>query len=355
MTNLRIGYVPYSFDFSAPGDRRRFVYYARTRKLNFELADSKKKYDLVVLSENADLSVWSRYDHGRLIYDLIDSYLAIPKTNWKGLLRGAAKFATRQSRYLQLNHWAAVGNMCRRADAVICATEEQQQDISQYNQNVHTVLDVHTGVTQIIKTDYEAHQPFRIVWEGLPQTVHSLTALTSVFQTLKKRYDLELHVVTDLEYYRYLRRYGKSKTNDSIKDILPNIKIHPWCEKDCAKIITSCDLAVIPLALNDPFAVGKPENKLLLLWRLAMPVVTSTTPAYARAMQKSGVNTSCRTSDEWIETLERLIMDESERRRIGLLGKEFTEREVNEEKLLSRWDQVFSSVGFSFHGDVIHE
>ena len=353
--NLRIGYVPYISTFSAPGDRRRFVHYARTRNLDFEIADPKKKYDLVVLSENADLSVWHRYEHGRLVYDLIDAYLAIPKTNLKGLLRGTAKFVTRQSRYLQVNHWGAVARICQRADAVVCTTLEQQKDISQFNPNVHIVLDVHTSVIQSVKTDYAAHKPFRIVWEGLPQTIHSLNELEPVFKDLQKRHDLELHLVTDLDYYKYLRRYGKSNIKDTVKGVLPNITIHQWDEANCAQRISSCDLAVIPLALNDPFAAGKPENKLLFFWRLAMPVVTSGTPAYARAMQMSGVNTSCTTQDEWFDQLERLIMDEALRRRVGLLGRDFVEREVTEETLLSRWDHVFLSIGFDFQRDFIHE
>ena len=33
--NLSIGYAPYSSDFSAPGDRRRFVYYANSKAIDF--------------------------------------------------------------------------------------------------------------------------------------------------------------------------------------------------------------------------------------------------------------------------------------------------------------------------------
>ena len=36
--NLRIGYVPMSNSFEAPGDRRRFVAYAKARNLEFTLA-----------------------------------------------------------------------------------------------------------------------------------------------------------------------------------------------------------------------------------------------------------------------------------------------------------------------------
>ena len=48
--------MPYSSSFIKPGDRRRFVAYARARNLAFEVADPAERYDLVVLSETADLT-----------------------------------------------------------------------------------------------------------------------------------------------------------------------------------------------------------------------------------------------------------------------------------------------------------
>ena len=154
--NLRVGYVPYSPNFTKPGDRRRFVYYATMRGIDFENADPSKEYDLVVLSARADISVWSKYPKGKLVYDLIDSYLAIPRTDLKGQLRGLFKFLSRQNRYLQLDHWKAIGAMCIRADAVVCSTEEQKLDILKFSSNVHRVLDAHMTVTHKVKTQYSA-------------------------------------------------------------------------------------------------------------------------------------------------------------------------------------------------------
>src|SRR3989442_5758220 len=83
--DLRIGYVPYSPDLTQPGDRRRFCHYAAKRKLRFEIARPEERYDLVVLSSRGDLSVWADYRPGQawIVYDLIDSYLAIPDSDLK--------------------------------------------------------------------------------------------------------------------------------------------------------------------------------------------------------------------------------------------------------------------------------
>ena len=49
LQQLRIGYVPYTPSLDKPGDRRRFVHYARRRNLSFEIADPAQDYDVVIL------------------------------------------------------------------------------------------------------------------------------------------------------------------------------------------------------------------------------------------------------------------------------------------------------------------
>ena len=347
---VRIGYVPISNTLDSPGDRRRFVYYAEKRGIQFEIADPKREYDLVILSQRADISVWSRYPNAKLVYDLIDSYLAVPRTDFKGQMRGLFKYLSRQSRYLQFDHWKAIGTMCARADAVVCSTEEQRKDILKHCPNVHLILDAHMGVTRKVKTNYSASQPFRLVWEGLPVTLGSLKNLRPVLNRLRARHPIEVHVVTDPEYYRYMGKYGKTNTMNAVRRIVPNAHFHEWRESNLADIACSCDLAVIPLSLDDPFAAGKPENKLLLFWRLGMPVVTAASPAYVRAMQAAGLDLTSKTDSEWLEKLEWLLSDEDARRQVGIMGRDYTEREFSESALLNRWDKLFATLGLSFAG-----
>ena len=347
VSSLRIGYAPCSVTLDKPGDRRRFVYYASRRGLKFEIADPDKEYDLVVLSALADISVWSRYPKAKLVYDLVDSYLAIPRTDLKGRLRGLFKFLLRQSRYLQLNHWKAIGAMCARADAVVCSTQEQRRDILKYNSNVHIILDAHMAVIRKVKTNYSATRPFRLVWEGLPQNLGSLKLIRPVLDQLRGRYPVEMHVVTDPVYYKHMGKYGKTSTLETARKILPDIHFHEWTESDCADIICSCDLAVIPLSLSDPFAAGKPENKLLLFWRMGMPVVTSASPAYLRAMHAAGIDLAVKDEANWLERIECLMGDEGARLEAGVLGKSYADREFSEELLLERWDAVFTSMGLN--------
>src|SRR4051812_18942542 len=94
LAGLRVAYAPNSPSLDQPGDRRRFPYYARHRGIDFELADLAQDYDVVVLSERADIVGWARHGgRARLAYDLIDAYLAGPATDWKSRGRGLAKYA----------------------------------------------------------------------------------------------------------------------------------------------------------------------------------------------------------------------------------------------------------------------
>lgn len=351
MTNAnypRIGYVPYNATLRSPGDRRRFVAYTKARNLPFELADPEEVYDFVVLSEVADISVWADYPHGKVIFDLIDSYLAIPRTDVKQWLRGFVAFAMRRHKRLRLNYWSAIKDMCWRSDAVVCTTEEQKATIERYCPNVNIILDIHSQILNTTKNNYRSSEPFNLVWEGLPFNVVQLQQIRSVFKKIDEGRPLVLNIVTDLSYPRLLGRFGQVRTIDLAKKVFDHVRLYAWEEGSLAEIVCGCDLAVIPIDLSDPFTTGKPENKLLLFWRMGMPAVTSATPAYQRAMKAIGFDAfACRDTEEWVVAIERMMLDENFRRQAGTKGRDFAESHHGPEKMIARWDEVFASLGFT--------
>lgn len=345
----RIGYVPYGATFSAPADRRRFVGYARARKLPFEVASPDERYDLVVLCEQADITAWARYPQGKIVYDLISSFLAIPRSSLRQQLRGTVNYLLGRSRHYEPDQWAAIQGMCRRADAVVCTTEEQRQDILPYSSSVHVILDLQGSVVKEVKRDYCCGAEANLVWEGLPSNIPQLRQVRDVLLEVARRRPVVLNLVTDPDQPRFLSRFGRIRSEDLAHRVFDNVRLHPWEEETCARIICGCDLGIIPINLGDPLVAGKPENKLLLLWRLGMPVVCSATPAYRRAMRGAGLEEfACGSDDEWVAAIERLLRDEELRREAGRLGREYAEREFGEARILERWDALFASLGFDF-------
>lgn len=346
LNKLRIGYVPMDNRLTQPGDRRRFCYYASKRNIKFEIADPSQDYDLVILTERADISLWSRYKKGKakVIYDFVDSYLAVRHSDIKAVFRGLAKFISRDSRYPELNYCKAIEGMCARSDAVICSTQEQKKDISKFCKNAHIILDFHCNVVKDIKTSYSSGEVFNLVWEGLPCNIGSFYEIKEVLEQLKRQYRVALHVITDLQYYKYMGRFGRRQTQKLTSKLFDNIILHEWNENTCSSIITSCDMAIIPIPLDDPLAAGKPENKLLLFWRMGVPAVVSATPAYLRAMKGCGLEMACRDKNEWLAIIEKYILDANARRKAGELGRIFAENNYGENNILSAWDRVLGSV-----------
>ena len=347
LSELRIGYLPYDQNFEKPGDRRRFVHYATKRKLNFEVAKPSEKYDLLVLSQNADLSIWPNYNLGgktKIVYEAINSYLAVPKNELKGRLRSFAKFVSRKSKYLRFSEWKAIEDMCSRADAVVCSTLEQETDIKPFCDNIHLILDVQSEVSTRVKNNYKSDKVFNIVWEGMADNIYQFELLKNVFTDLEKRHEIALHFVTDLTYFKYLGKYGKKYTKDVVKDLCKNTYLYDWNKLTCSEIICSADLAIIPVDLTNPLVLGKPENKLLLFWRMGMPTITSATPAYNRSMDRAGLAMTCTNEKQWIDTIEKYLIHENLRREAGLAGKKLVDTEYNEEVTLKKWDLLFRSL-----------
>src|SRR5207237_3628498 len=99
--------------------------------------------------------------------------------------------------------------MCRRADAVVCSTPEQAELLRQYNPRVYPILDFTSVAATDRKRTYTASTPFRIVWEGLGANAHTLGVIAEPLRILARARDIEVHLITDLDYASMLRHYGR--------------------------------------------------------------------------------------------------------------------------------------------------
>jgi len=349
MEKLRIGYASKSRNFTAPVDRRRFCFWASNREVDFELADPAKQYDLVVLSQMADLSQWVIYPYKqtKIVFDFVNSYLAIPYTDWRGLFRGIAKYIFRQNRYLYLNHWSLLKQMCQKANAVVCATEEQKQEILKYCPNVFLNLDDHSDFAAQKKSDYSCGQTFNFFWEGMGVSIWTFNSIRKALEEIESRYKIAIHMMTDINYPAILGNIGTRSAKRLVKKIFPktNVYLYEWNPYMISKLAIACDAAVIPNPLNNSLYRSKPANKLLMCWRMGLPVVSSAIPAYITEMQRSGNNRMCcSTTEDWVQVLSKVIEDESARIQSGESGYVYVKREYSSERLLSKWDEIFASV-----------
>src|SRR5206468_7673276 len=125
------------------------------------------------------------------------------------------------------------------------------------------------------------------------------------------------------------------------------IHFHPWNIASFSRDITASDVAIIPIDPSNAFAMGKPENKLIMLWKLGMPVVTSATPAYERAMRGAGLDQLCASESDWKQRIEELLNASAEDLEcVGRAGRTFAQAAYSKQRFVEAFDETFASIGF---------
>jgi hypothetical protein len=347
LTGKRIGYWPYRQDCNSAGDRRRFVFFARERGIRYEIADWNKDYDIVYLTVGCDVHRWSRYKkrhpHVKFVIETIDSYFLEPFNLYAGL-RGISKFFSGKESRLFIDYRKAILKMVKISDAVVCSTPIQRDFLLRYNKNVHVSLDFFLDDITDFKRTYNTNGKLKLVWEGQAYTVKNLLYLNDVLRRLADR--VELHIITD-PVIKFPFKIFNKKTEKVISSLPCKYYLYDWKQETFSKIIADMDLAVIPLDTKKQgtLMINKPENKLLLLWQIGIPVITSRSPAYHRVMKASGVDYECSTEAEWEhKILQFMKMTESEKQQLMDKARRYLEANHSKEIILGKWNLIFSSL-----------
>lgn len=343
--SYRIGYAPYSNDCSGPGDRRRFGFYAKEKGFDFELADPAKEYDIIYITTSSNIGKWIDYKKAhpgtKLIFEIIDAYL-LEERNFMAYLKGVFRYFTLKDKRLYFNYQNAFINIIKIADAVVCSTPIQREYIKRYNTNVHVSLDYFSADIAHCKTSMQAGEKLKLVWEGQAYTVKNLLQLKDVFKVLADK--IELHVITDTEI-RYPFRIFNKKSENILKSLNCSYHLHKWEKETFSEIIAGCDLSIIPMDMQDKLIVNKPENKLLLLWEIGIPVITSATPAYKRVMDNAGLDYYCNDYSDWLNKLQAFITKMPQQRNEDMQkARNYLTKTHQKEQLVCNWDKIFSSV-----------
>ena len=342
---IRIAYAPYHKNLVVPGDRRRFVFYANERKIRFELADPSKVYDIVYLTYGCNLSAWIAYKKNnpdvKFVFELIDSYL-LESTSALTIFRGATRYLLGKESALWLDYKVALRKIVTIADAVVCSTHAQKADMLRCNNNIHISLDYFSNDITHHKTSLKSSKKFKLAWEGQAYTVKNLLLLNDVFEKLGDK--VELYIITDRMIRASLKAFDK-ETNSILKTLKCQYHLLDWDKSSFSENIDNADLTIIPISSDNPMMWNKPENKLLLLWEIGIPVLTSDTPAYKRVMDVAGLDSCCASSDEWVRKIEEYMNSSIEyRKAIIQKANDYLHRFHNKDEILKNWDDIFDSL-----------
>jgi hypothetical protein len=349
MTKLKIGYWPLTETLKSAGDRRRLIFWAEARGHSI-VTDLNQKVDVIIASENADFN--SNHFKNRkipIIFDLVDAYLS-PLSSKDDLARGIAKKLSGQISGTIKPYSHHVENFCRNASLVICSSIEQELLIQNFNAKTSVILDSHEEIAFISPSEYATRKSdkLQILWEGQPATISGVGQIAPSLGALANAHEVRFSFVTDYKYYRVLNKYLERSTFDTLERNLPNISdlasIIPWSPKNLVSAAKNSSVAMIPINLSVPMAALKPENRLLIMWRLGLPCLTSSSPAYARVAKKAGVNAVCESLSDWTSNFNRILSDKDYAKNEVLKGQDYLHENHSRKILLQKWDLAFESV-----------
>ena len=349
MTKLKIGYWPLTKGMDTPGDRRRLIFWAKARGHTL-VTDLSKKVDVLVASENADFNS-TLFQNARVpvILDLVDGYLS-PLNYLDDAARGVAKKLIGQISGGVKPFSHHVRDFCSNASAVICSSIEQEAVIKQFNRNTSVILDSHEEIPFVISSSKRAKSVAlnQILWEGQPATIRGIRPISSVLSELSNTNGTHLKLITDQKYYKFLNKYLKSDTSKLLGSDFrktPGLfSIVPWTPTNLSDFARESHVAIIPINLSVPMQALKPENRLLIMWRLGLPCLTSASPAYIRVANESGANVICNNIEDWKTNLDRIINDPTYAVSESTKGQNYLRENHSRDILLQKWDVAMESV-----------
>ena len=349
MRKLKIGYWPLSPNLQSAGDRRRIVFWARARGHEI-ITDLSQRVDVIIASEKTDFKslIFSKRK-SPLIFDLIDAYLS-PLNLFDDLARGVAKKISGQISGEVKPFSKHVKDFCLEADAVICSSIEQEKMIIPYNQNTHVILDSHDEIPFLkpLHPNQMKAREFRILWEGQPATIRGVRQISSALAHLATTNDLHINFVTDQNYFQFLGTHFERNTlallSRDLREVHDKISIIPWNPINLVETARNSTVAMIPIDLSVPMQRLKPENRLLIMWRLGLPCLCSASPAYIRVSDVAGVSSTCEDEEVWNIRFSKLFNDPVFAFEEIVRGQSYLYEYHNRSVLLDKWDRVVESV-----------
>ena len=339
---LKIGYVPYLPDLSQPADRRRFPFFANTNDIPFEIADTSKTYDVILLTAPSNLSRWLLYKKKhpttKFIFEMVDS-LIFPSDVFSTMFKGLGRFILGKETMLFMNYKRLIIKWLKVADVIVCSSTELKRNIEQWNSNVVVSLDYLQNEYKFLKTDFSIEGKMKLLWEGQGIVLSHFLFFKEVLEKVSSF--CELHIITNEKY----PLFGNIMHRD-VEKILNELPIktifHPWNIEKNKEIFAECDCGIIPLNKKNKMAWHKPANKLISFWFSGLPTVVSDTPAYVELMKDSNSELYCSNTNEWISKL-RMIKDLSakEREEIAVKNLEFVKKCYSNIALNETWQKIF--------------
>lgn len=351
----KIGILPASPDLSHPADRRRIGAALGYLGYHYELAEFDKAYDIVFLTLSADLDLWRTYrdkqqalgNSPKIIFDFCDNIIA--GTLVSDVLRGLMYFISGKSKRLHFRYSSLIKEIIRAADVVVVGSEEQRQFIRDLTERVVVIHDhfgAEVGAKKLTLELRDKNSP-RLLWEGLSHgNIKIWKGIRRICESILPHLrGISLTFVTDEVCCRVGGRWFCRSTLQRLHSIFRNSRVNvdftQWTQENFQAEVQLADVGIIWIP-DDPVMRMKPENKLLYMWSIGIPVVVTDTPAYRRVMSDCELLEFCVSDDEFPNSLEKLLSSEALRQEYMRKANVYLAKAFGDDYFSRKWAPLLS-------------
>jgi len=336
---IKIRYAGYSTDLSHPADRRRIGILLSDKNVEI-LPSSAQEFDLSILSSNSNYSKFFGQATSKPSYiDLVDGYLAPGQNVIGDAGRNILRSAFGKSDFASLKYTTHIKKALKKATGCIVPSEEIASQVAPFNDNIQIIADSHS---EFKSTEYD-DKSNGILWHGFGTNLKHLLEIAPQLDSFLELNNFRLKVVTQLNFYRFGNRFVRINSVESlVKSFLKSFKqidFLPWTKENLIEAASKSRFAIIPIAENDAFAMAKSENKLLEMWTLGIPTITSRTPSYKRVFHSINQSENCVENSQWSNALSELARDGIRLRNMRKIGMEYIRSCHTDEILISKWKE----------------
>lgn len=166
-----------------------------------------------------------------------------------------------------------------------------------------------------------------IGWTGTFSSRVYLDALRGVFQELARRVDYRLRVIGNFEYE------------------LPGVDLEvvQWSKEKEVEDLQGIDIGVYPLP-RDEWVMGKSGLKAIQYMAFGLPTVATEAGMTPLIIRHEENGLLVRTDAEWVDALQRLVLDPALRERLGAKAREDAERKYSIRAISSDYRGVLDQV-----------
>jgi glycosyltransferase involved in cell wall biosynthesis len=233
---------------------------------------------------------------GKIIYDFDDA-IWLPNTS-------------EENKIVALLKWhRKVASICKWSHKVSCGNSFLANYASQFNTNV-VVIPTTIDTANLHNPSNHRHSKkltsVVIGWTGTQSTLPYLISLMPVLKTLEGKFSGKIRVL--------IIANKDPKLNLNFVDFIP------WSKQTEVQDLLRIDIGIMPLT-DDIWAKGKCGFKGLQYMALEIPALVSPVGVNTEIVD-NGINGYwCASDDDWIESLEKLVLDKQLREKMGIAAR----------------------------------